>query len=463
MQIADLAGKRVAIWGFGREGRAALGVLRRRLPEQALVVFCSEAEADFLGKLGLRLPAHGARRGRDAVEAVTRPPGAADLSAFDVVVKSPGISAYRAEIRDAVARGVRFTSGTALWFAERPASRVIAVTGTKGKSTTAALVAHLLRARGHRVALAGNIGLPLLDLLDAPEPDGWVVELSSFQTRDAGPVEVAVVTQLAEEHLDWHGSRARYVEDKLALADRARCVVVDAASEELVRRTATHPRRRGFGQADGWHVAGASLWRGAERMLDLARIPLPGRHNAHNVCAALAALEAAGEDARAALAHLAAFRPLPHRLQVLGERDGRTWIDDSIATTPQATLEALASVAGRAVCVLVGGHDRGLDWTGFVRAVRADPPAAIVTMGAVGARVHALLGEARCPVHAADSLADAVARARGLVADGGVVLLSPGAPSFDEFRDYAERGRTFAALAGFDAAAFGEIPGLGIA
>jgi UDP-N-acetylmuramoylalanine--D-glutamate ligase len=162
---------------------------------------------------------------------------------------------------------------------------------------------------------------------------------------------------------------------------------------------------------------------------------------------------------------IASFRPLPHRLQPLGEAADLTWVDDSIATTPQATLEALASLPGRAVTVLVGGFDRHLDWSGFAAAVRDRPPCAIITMGAAGPRIHALLDEtgAACPLRACAGLESAVAAARALTPSGGVVLLSPGAPSFDEFRDYAERGRRFAALAGFDPNRIGSIPGLGIA
>lgn len=184
-----------------------------------------------------------------------------------------------------------------------------------------------------------------------------------------------------------------------------------------------------------------------------------------NLCAALAAVEAAGEDALAAAPAIAAFRPLPHRLQALGERGGLDWIDDSIATTPQATLEALASLRDRRVSVLVGGHERGLDWHAFAQEVRARPPHAIVTMGANGARIAGVLREAGGDymLLSADTLGEACELARGVTPAGGVVLLSPGAPSFDQFRDYAERGCTFARIGGFDPARIGTIEGLGIA
>jgi UDP-N-acetylmuramoylalanine--D-glutamate ligase len=454
MRIADLAGRRLAVWGFGREGRAALAALQLRLPRQPVTLFCNVAEAPFGQAM------------HPAVEVDTGAPSAGALSVFDVVIKSPGIGAYRPELLEAQHNGTHFTSGTALWFAENPAARVIAVTGTKGKSTVTALIAHLLRSLGRRVALAGNIGLPLLELLDPPQaPDWWVVELSSFQTRDAGPLEVGVINNVYEEHLDWHGTRARYIEDKLALAAVARTVVVGALQHDLLARTGAHARRRVFGDLHGWHVVDGAIVRDGQPAFDLVHSPLPGPHNALNLCAALTAVDAAGEDARSAAPAIATFRPLPHRLQTLGKRDGITFVDDSIATTPQATLEALASLRGRAVCVLVGGHDRGLDWQPFADVVRAQPPHAIVTMGANGPRIARVLRAAggNYRLESAATLDDAFALAHARIPPDGVMLLSPGAPSFDQFKDYAERGCAFARLAGFDPAAIGQIGGLGIA
>src|SRR5690606_15477420 len=198
----------------------------------------------------------------------------------------------------------------------------------------------------------------------------------------------------------------------------------------------------------------------------------PGRHNRGNLCAALAAVEALGHDAVALAPTAAAFRPLPHRLQRLGERDGITWVNDSISTTPHATLAALDVHRGRRVALLVGGHDRGLDWAGFAARMRTDAPAVVVTMGRNGPRIHALLdavaGEGGFDLRDAPDLAGAVAEARGALAasshaaTGDVMLLSPGAPSYGAYRDFVERGRDFARLGGFDPEAITAIPGLGI-
>jgi UDP-N-acetylmuramoylalanine--D-glutamate ligase len=452
MRIAELAGKRVAVWGFGREGRAAIAALRRRLPGLPLTLFCGEAEVAAAQAFDAALTVHG------------REPDAIALAPFEIVIKSPGVSAYKPALLAAKEAGIRITSGTALWFGENPQARVVAVTGTKGKSTTTALIAHLARALGVRTALAGNIGMPLLELLDQPAAL-WAIELSSFQTGEAGPLELGVITSLYEEHLDWHGSRERYVADKLKLAEVSRTLLVSALQPALLEKTAGHPQRIVFGDAAGWHVAGGWIRRGGAQVFEAARLSAPGQHNALNACAALAALEAAGLDAVAAAPSLAQFRPLPHRLQPLGERDGVFWVNDSISTTPLATLAALDSLRGRAVTVLAGGHDRGLDWSDFVAEVAVRPPHAIVCSGANGARIAASLREANVGttlVEAAD-LDAAVVEARKLTPVGGCILLSPGAPSFDQFHDYAERGRHFAELAGFDGRDITGIGGLGIA
>jgi UDP-N-acetylmuramoylalanine--D-glutamate ligase len=453
MRFAELEHADVAVWGYGREGRSVLAALRRRFPDKPLTLYCTPDEAEAAR-------AHG-----DAyLRVVGTAPDAEALAAHAIVVKSPGISAYRPEVLAARERGARFTSGTALWFGGNPDARVVAVTGTKGKSTTTALIAHLARASRVPTALAGNIGLPLLDL-DGQHADLWAIELSSFQTGEAGRLELGVVVSLAEEHLDWHGTREHYVADKLKLADVSRTLLVDAQTPLLMERTAAHPRRRTFGDASGWRAADGWIMRGNERVFDLASLPLHGAHNAHNACAALAAIELLGFDAHAAAPSLAAFKPLPHRLTPLGIRDGVEWIDDSISTTPDAALAALESLQGHMVTLILGGHDRGLAWEGFARSLRMHAPHTVVAQGAAGPRIARTLRASAlaCPVAEVIDLAAAVACAKKTTPQGGVVLLSPGAPSFDQFRDYAERGRAFARLAGLDGDAIGEITGLGIA
>ncbi len=168
--------------------------------------------------------------------------------------------------------------------------------------------------------------------------------------------------------------------DKLKLADVSRNLLVNALQPNLLDLTKRHPQRLLFGQPDGWHVTGDFICRAAQLAFPIAQLAAPGLHNALNACAALAALEAIGLDAMAAAPALASFRPLPHRLQPLGEHDGWDWVNDSISTTPLATLAALESLHGRRVTVLVGGHDRGLDWTPLARV---SPMPCVVPMSPV--------------------------------------------------------------------------------
>ncbi|MDG6347379.1 UDP-N-acetylmuramoyl-L-alanine--D-glutamate ligase [Luteimonas sp. 8-5] len=474
MRISELDGRRVALWGWGREGRAAWRALRGpgtgdRGPDGMVGLFCSASEAvearEFDPGLVIEAEATAER-----------------LAAYEVVVKSPGISPYKAEAVAAAARGTRFIGGTALWFGERAGADGVVpgaacVTGTKGKSTTTALLAHLLRAGGHRTALAGNIGLPLLEVLH-DQAEYWAIELSSYQTGDVADSgarpQVAVGLNIFPEHLDWHGSHERYVADKLRLFTdaRPRIAVLNAGDPILASLQLPDSEVRWFNREDGWHLRGDALHRGEAFIMDTAALPLPGRHNRGNLCAVLAAIEALGLDAASLAPRAADFRPLPHRLQVLGTRDGLTWVNDSISTTPHASLAALDVYCRERVALLVGGHDRGLPWDDFAAAMRQRCPEAIVTMGhgrpgQTGDRIHALLAplvdECGLALHAAEDLEAAVSTARMALGGHGVVLLSPGAPSFGAYRDYTERGRHFAALAGFDPAAISAIPGLGIA
>ncbi|MCC4599453.1 UDP-N-acetylmuramoyl-L-alanine--D-glutamate ligase [Xanthomonas melonis] len=468
MRISQLEGRAVALWGWGREGRAAYRALRDALPAQPLTVFCNAEEAGELAVLG------------DAALQMETDASAHALGRFEIVVKSPGISPYRAEaLTAAAAHGTQFIGGTALWFAEHAQAGgdvpgTICITGTKGKSTTTALLAHLLRSAGHRTALVGNIGQPLLEVLaPQPPPEYWAIELSSYQTgevaRSGARPQLALVLNLFPEHLDWHGDEARYVRDKLSLVTegRPRIALLNAADPLLRGLQLPASEVRWFNQPEGWHLRGEVVYRGEQAVFDTADVPLPGEHNRRNLCAVLAAVEALGLDAAALAPAARSFRPLPNRLQLLGSVDGVSYVNDSISTTPHASLAALACFAQRRVALLVGGHDRGLDWHDFADHMAQQAPVEIVTMGANGPRIHALLAplaaSGRFGLHAASDLEDAMQLARAALGEqGGVVLLSPGAPSFGAYSDYVARGRHFAQLAGFDPAAISAIPGLGV-
>jgi UDP-N-acetylmuramoylalanine--D-glutamate ligase len=309
---------------------------------------------------------------------------------------------------------------------------------------------------GLDVRLAGNIGVPLAAFLGpepGPAPDLWVLELSSFQTSDldASP-PVGVLLNLFREHTDWHGSEERYRADKLNLfAHRADMRSVLNRADPAVRAAGARlPHPRWFRDPEGFDAGPDGITRAGAPYLARADVPLAGEHNLDNVCAALAALEAAGVHLDDPGAALAGFRPLAHRLEPVAERDGVLWVNDSIATIPEATVAAARALAPRPTVILVGGRDRAQDYGPLAAYLAGGASVAgLVGMPPNGPAVLARVAEeADVPSAVADSLEDAVARARAMVPAGGAVLLSPGAPSAGDFADFAARGDAFRRLAG---------------
>jgi UDP-N-acetylmuramoylalanine--D-glutamate ligase len=447
MRAADLGGARVAIWGVGREGRAAIAFLRQRHPNLPLLVLDDAAAKSSSDGFGARIEwVFGADRIARALERV------------DVIVKSPGVSLYRPEIRSALATGKRVTSLLNLWFAEKPEVTTVCVTGTKGKSTAASLLAHLLAKLGRRVALVGNIGVPITEI-DSAATDIAVIEVSSYQAADfGGDCDIGVLTSLYPEHLDWHLSAENYFRDKIHLLNRSRHSVINVAMAETVAKfaAASQAPRVLFPDIDGIHCCGSDVFDGATMIGQLRNPYLTRPHNRSNLCAALTVAKLLCADPAAAVEAAAEFRALPHRQQELGEIAGVLYVDDSISTIPQSTLAALAVYARRGVTVILGGHDRGIDYRDLIEQAVAGSAKAVICLGSSGERIYqsakVAAGQgngAGCKIYRAQSMEDAVRYARRVTPPGGVVLLSPAAPSYGQYRDYIERGRDFAAKAGF--------------
>jgi UDP-N-acetylmuramoylalanine--D-glutamate ligase len=436
MRAADLGTTRVAIWGLGREGQAAIGFLRAHQPTLPLLLLDDADNA----RLACEYDNVDYAFGRTAI--------AAALDRVEVLVKSPGVSLYRPEIAAARRNGVAITSLLNLWFAERAGIAAICVTGTKGKSTTASLVAHILDRLGRRVALAGNIGVPITEI-DRGNTDIAVIEVSSYQAADFnGVCDIAVLTSLFPEHLDWHQTLDAYYRDKLNLLRHSRCAIANRDSAP-----AAGLARHWFNEVSAVHFRGIAVLDGDLHIGQMHNRYLARPHNLSNVCAALTVAKVLNLDLRAALEATGDFRALPHRQQEIGEVDGVLWVDDSISTAPESTLAALEVYAGRDITLIVGGYDRGVDYSTLVARLADGAARAVLCLGVSGERIGEALraGASQLETLVVGSMAAAVARARELTSPGGVVLLSPAAPSYGAYRDFAERGRDFATRAGFAA------------
>ncbi len=458
MMLTELAGKRVAVWGLGDEGQSALRALARLYPLPIVTIYTDAPLGhDFIASLPpLALsPAylHGLQIGQDILQQ-------------EFIIKSPGVSLYRPEIMAAQAMGIRITSTVNLWFDAMPAagartSPIIAITGTKGKSTSTALLAHLWRKAGFKVLLGGNNRVLLLDTLQEPAHDAYVLELSSYQCANlTGEPDVAVLLNLFPEHQDWHLSHARYYADKMRLIMQAKPErrVLNAKDAMTKQLAGGMQGAVWFQDAAGYHVRDGRIFYRDSAILAAADVPLAGVHHLGNLCAVLTALDLIGVksrelDLRAALAD---FVGLPHRIERLGVREQIEYVDDSIATIPEAAMNAVACFVGRPLTLLLGGKDRGQNYTSLASMMAARPQSLVICMHETGARAAEALRAAISQQAASDlrvfqvaDLAAAMALAKAETKAGGVVLLSPAAPSYDAFKDFEERGKIFAKLAGF--------------
>ena len=430
-----LAGKRVLVLGLGLSGRSAA---RYCAAAGARVVAADERPGDALGEL---------RELGDAADLVL---GGAfpDPADFDLVVPSPGVppARYRGRAR-------RVWGDLELAFRALSVP-LVAITGSNGKSTTTRLVEALLRAAGLRAEAAGNIGVAALDLVGRAL-DVAVLEVSSFQleTIEAFRPRVAVILNLTEDHIDRHGSFAAYAAAKARLLenqtseDRA---VLSADDPEVARLAAAARARvlsfslRGPVPRGAWLDAGSVCLRdgGSLQRVSLEGLRLRGLHNLENVTAALAAVFALGADVAKAAAALPLFEGLPHRSELVCERGGVSWIDDSKGTNVGAAVRSLESFRGP-VLWIAGGKDKALDFGPLVAAARGRVRSALL-IGEAAPKLEAALAGA-VPTERVGTLEAAVARAAALARPGDVVLLSPACASFDQFRSYAHRGECFRA------------------
>jgi UDP-N-acetylmuramoylalanine--D-glutamate ligase len=388
----------------------------------------------------------------------------ARIAASRPVVVSPGIPPDAPVLRELRERGVRWISEPelAFRFLQGP---LIAVTGTNGKTTTAALTAHLLQSAGVRVGLGGNIGAAFgpaaSDLaLQDPSPDMYVLEMSSFQLADIETFrpDVGVVTNLAPDHLDRYPSVEAYYADKERLFDNAddrSSWVLNADDDAVIELAGDAPGTRYYFSLERETEAGAFLrgdalmlagdW-GVEPLVTRDELPLLGRHNVANALAAAAAAHVATRlPAQAFAEGLRSARALPHRLEPVLEKDGVLWVNDSKATNVAAARSAIESIS-RPLVLLLGGKDKGEDFrelgAAFGKKVRH-----VVAYGAAGERIADALAGAAPLTRVGESFHQVLAEARSRAEPGDVVLLSPACSSFDMFENYERRGETFARLA----------------
>jgi len=456
----NLSGKQVLVLGLGDTGLSCTRWLAARGAQVS--VADSRATPPHAARLAEWLP---------QVPLFTGPFDDARLLAADMLVLSPGVPLAEPAVARAVAAGVEVVGDVELFAraihalnTERAAStdssgpmRVIAITGSNGKSTVTSMCGDMCRTAGLTPCVAGNIGLPVLDALAeieqgiAPAPQVWVLELSSFQleTTTSLNADAATVLNVSEDHMDRYPDMDAYAAAKARIygGDGVQVVNRDDARSLAMARPGRHvvsfgldrcPRGENFGLCED------ELCLGGDMLMPLSALPVAGLHNAANALAALALTRALDLPMEALLRGLLHFKGLPHRVEKVAEIEGVTYYDDSKGTNVGATEAALYGMGNRKAVVILGGDGKGQDFGPLKAAVEANARA-VVLIGRDAPLIGDAIAGSSVETYSAASLPDAVAQAQRLAHPGDAVLLSPACASFDMFRNYVHRAEVFVA------------------
>lgn len=424
MKLEELKNKKILIVGKGIEGQAAEKYLRSHLR-------------------GVRLKSVDQKDGENYLD---------EQKNYDIAVKSPGVKPELIKIP--------YTTATNI-FLSNAKGKVIGITGTKGKSTTTTLIYNMLKQQGLDVYLGGNIGESPLDFIDRLNDRSWtVLEMSSYQLNDLRKSShIAVVLMITSEHLDYHKSQEAYVDAKRNIlrfqtADDFAVINKDypASHESDIHTLATIFQVSREREVDnGCFVKENAVWISregkAEKMIDIEKIKLLGKHNLENVCAASMAAILAGVSKVNIAKVLEDFAGLPHRLEYVGEKNGVTFYNDSLSTIPEATIEALEALPDTET-LIAGGFDRGLGYSQLGQYFNKGQIKTLILFPPTGVRIWEEICKAtsegsRPEKFDVATMKQAVRIAAAETAPGKICLLSPASASFGLFRDYKDRGEQF--------------------
>ncbi|VAW23237.1 UDP-N-acetylmuramoylalanine--D-glutamate ligase [hydrothermal vent metagenome] len=417
----------ILLYGAGREAKSTRRFLKDIAPNTQVHVAVDNGPAELEDTL--QVPVDGLS-------------AAFAANKYSMLVRSPGVSIYKNEIQTAIATGVKVTTNVNLWARyKKNGAKTIAITGTKGKSTTAKLVHTMLEAAGFDAALAGNIGVPVLDLA----PHQYVVlELSSFQCADLRlDPDFIGITPIFPEHLDWHRTEQQYFADKLNILRRRRPYHCALAPQVIAHSSLPQP------PSDLVHALPELSCTFSQRLSEqVATSRLKGKHNLENAILAARLALGAGIDEQAVLDGIAVYLPLPHRLEEF-HFSGKTFVDDSIATNPQATKAALATYDGKKLALIIGGFDRDQNFDDLSNHLMSCQLASIWFLPGTGHRIASNFMDKDLPfkTHKIASLKHIFEQLEADPSQFEILLLSPGAPSFNQFKNFEQRGEAFVELA----------------
>lgn len=443
--MVELKNKRTLVLGMGKTGMSAV----RFLLQQGAVVLAADQKPAVQWENSLRAIA-----GADAKIEVC-PYESSVLSQTDLVVPSPGVAPTNFLLAAANEMNIPVISEVELAgrYLQTP---MIAVTGTNGKTTTTTLIGEILRGAGRKVFVGGNIGNPLIEYVTGDQDaDYAVVEISSFQLQWAEKFHpfVALLMNVTSDHIDYHGDFGSYrnIKERIfgnqTVQDLAILNAEDAATADLSRRLKSRVCRFSATERlevgifiDGGQIVYDCAENSAPETYPIAMVKIPGQHNLHNVMAAIAAAKACGCTAAEIVRSVENFHGIAHRIEYAGEKRGVVFYDDSKGTNVGA-VEVAIDTFTKPLILLMGGRDKDIDFSVLIPRLKAKVKELII-FGEARDKIYRAIGDVVATTRS-ETLRAAVETAYGHASPGDAVLLSPGCASFDEFKDYKERGRFF--------------------
>jgi len=426
IRIANLKNKKVAIWGLGVEGKAVLEVLNADFPDKEITIL-SDDNAHLIADEDI-----------------------------NVVIRSPGVSIYKPEVIAAKQCGTTFITEKTLFFNEiyeaygKKRPKVITITGTKGKTTTTTFCAHLLSKMGYKTVLCGNMGVPTIKLIqEAKDSDFVVVEISSYQASDLNvmTIDAAILLNLFPEHIDWHGTHARYYEDKMNLLNSARYKIINASDAKTSKYRMSDAIK--FGAKPGIFYENGAFYDDSQKIVCTNNMQLLGEHNYRNLCSVLTAIKILGVDlSKIKQEYFDDFKPVKYRLEVIKVSDDMIFIDDSIATIPEAAIACYEIFKNKNIFGILGGYNREQDYSMLAEYISRNKNIKYITLlGQTSQRLADLLSKNGFhDFKICRDLDECVATFKDKLRENSVVVLSPAAPSYDMFKNFEERGKEFERL-----------------
>lgn len=446
MYMEEILGDSALIIGFGREGKSAYAWLRRHYPAMKIDVADAKiADHDAASPVYAGTVFH------------TGDTYLSSLPMYSTIIRSPGVSPYFSEMKAYVKQGGHVTSATNIFFSQVK-GKTIGVTGTKGKSTTTSLIAHILSSQYADVRCVGNIGVPMLDALDSSDDNTvFAIELSSHQLVDCRySPKIAVFLNIVPEHLDYYPDFGMYSGAKanITLHQSPQDMLVYNPEHLSLRRYVenTHAKRIHYGEScednskaclrDGMlMVAAGKEYKG---VISSQEVPLLG--NTENILAATAVASVFDIPSVNIKERIASFSPLPHRLERVGVYRGITFYNDSLSTIPQATVHALRSLRGNVATLIAGGYDRHIDYKDLGAYLSKYPIKTLIVFPDTGVRIWECIdrdAQKLMSRYDVSSMEEAVKCAYDHTPEGSICVMSPGSASYNMFRDYADRGEQF--------------------